>query len=246
MWVYQQTGTPAHLPEAAQQLPTGEAALLPQPQKTLPPERSAPEVPSPLQRHNTETRQKTYWLLVCAFLIGSGSAGVLLAFCEKQQPDWLQYYLQSWRGLFAAADAHTAASLFGMEYLTLAAAATLLFLMGFSALGPVLIFLFTMFYGLGNGTLFVQLLSDTALKKGTWLLLLAFLPAAAASAGLCTLGTDSLRVSSQIRVCSFLAAGPDREIVRPHGFIRQYLLTLTLFVPLCGISAALASIGSRL
>ena len=106
MWVYQQTGTPAHLPEAAQPLPTGEAALLPQPQKTLPPERSAPEVPSPLQRHNTETRQKTYWLLVCAFLIGSGSAGVLLAFCEKQQPDWLQYYLQSWRGLFAAADAH--------------------------------------------------------------------------------------------------------------------------------------------
>ena len=156
MWVYQQTGTPAHLPEAA---------LLPQPQKTLPPERSAPEVPSPLQRHHTETRQKTCWLLVCAFLIGSGSAGVILAFCEKQQPDWLQYYLQSWRDLFAAADAHTAASLFGMEYLTLAAAATLLFLMGFSALGPVLIFLFTMFYGLGNGTLFVQLLSDTALKK---------------------------------------------------------------------------------
>ena len=229
MWVYQQTGTPAHLPEAAQQLPTGEAALLPQPQKTLPPERSAPEVPSPLQRHNTETRQKTCWLLVCAFLIGSGSAGVLLAFCEKQQPDWLQYYLQSWRGLFAAANAHTAASLFGMEYLTLAAAATLLFLMGFSALGPVLIFLFTMFYGLGNGTLFVQLLSDTALKRDR-----------------CTLGTDSLRVSSQIRVCSFFAAGPDREIVRPHGFIRQYLLTLTLFVPLCGISAALASIGSRL
>lgn len=190
MWVYQQTGTPAHLPEAAQQLPTGEAALLPQPQKTLPPERSAPEVPLPLQRHNTETRQKTCWLLVCAFLIGSGSAGVILAFCEKQQPDWLQYYLQSWRDLFAAADAHTAASLFGMEYLTLAAAA--------------------------------------------------------ASAGLCTLGTDSLRVSSQIRVCSFFAAGPDREIVRPHGFIRQYLLTLTLFVPLCGISAALASIGSRL
>ena len=237
MWVYQQTGTPAHLPEAAQPLPTGEAVLLPQPQKTLPPERSAPEVPSPLQRHHTETRQKTCWLLVCAFLIGSGSAGVLLAFCEKQQPDWLQYYLQSWRGLFAAADAHTAASLFGMEYLTLAAAATLLFLMGFSVLGPVLIVLFTMF---------VQLLSDTALKRETWLLLLAFLPAAAASAGLCTLGTDSLRVSSQIRVCSFLAAGPDREIVRPHGFIRQYLLTLTLFVPLCGISAALASIGSRL
>ena len=37
MWVYQQTGMPAHLPETAQPLPTGEAVLLPQPQKTLPP-----------------------------------------------------------------------------------------------------------------------------------------------------------------------------------------------------------------
>ena len=111
MWVYQQTGTPAHLPEAAQQLPTGEAALLPQPQKTLPPERSAPEVPSPLQRHNTETRQKTCWLLVCAFLIGSGSAGVLLAFCESSSRTGCNITCKSWRGLFAAADAHTAASL---------------------------------------------------------------------------------------------------------------------------------------
>ena len=81
MWVYQQTGTPAHLPEAAQQLPTGEAALLPQPQKTLPPERSAPEVPLPLQRHNTETRQKTCWLLVSGFLrkAAAGLAAILPA-----------------------------------------------------------------------------------------------------------------------------------------------------------------------
>lgn len=246
MWVYQQIGS---LPEAAQPCSADETALLPQPQETLQTERSAPDTASPLppwQKRSTKERQKTCWLLVCAFLLGSGAAGVLLACCETQQPDWLQYYLQSWRGLFAAADAHAAASLFGTEYLTLAAAATLLFLLGFSALGPVLIFLFTMFYGLGSGTLFVQLFSGAALQKETWLLLLAFLPAAAASAGLCTLGTDSLRVSSQIRVCSFFTAGPEREIVRPHGFIRQYLLTLTLFVPLCGISAAFASISSRL
>ena len=96
MWVYQQTGTPAHLPEAAQQLPTGEAALLPQPQKTLPPERSAPEVPSPLQRHNTETRQKTCWLLVCAFLIGIWLSWRASGFLRKAAA-WtgLQYYLQS-------------------------------------------------------------------------------------------------------------------------------------------------------
>ena len=245
MWVYQQTGTPAHLPEAAQPLPTGETVLLPQPQKTLPPERSAPEVPSPLQRHHTETRQKTYWLLVCAFLIGSGSAGVLLASAKSS----------SRTGCNITCKAGAACLPLQMHILRLAFRNGISYAGcgrdpsvpdGLFRTGAGLIFLFTMFYGLGNGTLFVQLLSDTALKKGTWLLLLAFLPAAAASAGLCTLGTDSLRVSSQIRVCSFFAAGPDREIVRPHGFIRQYLLTLTLFVPLCGISAALASIGSRL
>ena len=116
---------------------------------------------------------------------------MILAFCEKQQPDWLQYYLQSWRDLFAAADAHTAASLFGMEYLTLAAAATLLFLMGFSALGPVVdLFVYDVLWAGKRDAVCVQLLSDTALKKETWLLLLAFLPAAAASAGLCTLGTE--------------------------------------------------------
>ena len=126
-----------------------------------------------------------------------------------------------------------------MEYLTLAAAATLLFLMGFSALGPVLIFLFTMFYGLGNGTLFVQLLPTMALKEKRGFCCLYFC-LRQLLLGLCTLGTDSLRVSSQIRVCSFLAAGPDREIVRPHGFIRQYLLTLT-FLCRCAAFLALAS-----
>lgn len=106
--------------------------------------------------------------------------------------------------------------------------------------------------GLVQGLFYAALLVVLSVPSGTLteeppLLRFAVLILCGSIGGLlCTLGTDSLRVSSQIRVCSFFAAGPDREIVRPHGFIRQYLLTLTLFVPLCGISAALASIGSRL
>ena len=111
--------------------------------------------------------RKTCWLLVCAFLIGSGSAGVLLAFCEKQQPDWLQYYLQSWRGLFAAADAHTAASLFGMEYLTLAAAATLLFLMGFCRTGAGFdLFCLRCSMGWETGRCLCSCFPDTDTEKG--------------------------------------------------------------------------------
>ncbi len=164
MWVYQQTGTPAHLPEAAQPLPTGEAALLPQPQKTLPPERSAPEVPSPLQRHHTETRQKTCWLLVCAFLIGSGSAGVLLAFCESSSRTGCNITCKAGAACLPL-QIHILRPAFrnGISYAGCGRDPSVPD--GLFRTGAGFDLLFTMFYGLGNGTLFVQLLSDTALKR---------------------------------------------------------------------------------
>ncbi len=100
----------------------------------LPPEQSAPEVPSPLQRHHTETRENLLAARLCLsdrLWLSWRASG----FLRKQQPDWLQYYLQSWRGLFAAADAQTAASFFGMQYLTLAFAATTLLLLGLFCTG---------------------------------------------------------------------------------------------------------------
>ena len=245
MWVYQQTGTPAHLPEAAQQLPTGEAALLPQPQKTLPPERSAPEVPSPLQRHNTETRQKTCWLLVCAFLIGSGSAGVLLALRKAAAglaailPAKLArpvcccrctYCGQPFRNGISYAGCGRDPSVPDGLFRTWA---------GFD------LFVYDVLWA-GNR----DAVCATAFRHGTEKRNVAS-AACISACGSCFCRAVHARhrfsAGEQPDPRLFLfAAGPDREIVRPHGFIRQYLLTLTLFVPLCGISAALASIGSRL
>ena len=191
-------------------------------------------------------RRNICWLLVAAFLIGSAASGILWSLSEEHLPDWLQFYLQSWRGLFTITDVHTSAGLFGAEYLSLTAAATLLLLSGFSALGPVLIFLFTMFYGLGFGLLFVQLLVGPISGKGIFLLLTASFPTAAAAAGLCFLGIEALCASNRIRAFSFFSAKGPQISARPGSLIRGYLLTIVLFLPLCGVSSALACMGSRL
>lgn len=66
---------------------------------------------------------------------------------------------------FSASGTHAAAAIFTAEYITLLAAATCLFLLGFSAFGPVLIVLFMMLYGAGNGILTVQLFPGQALAE---------------------------------------------------------------------------------
>ena len=184
-------------------------------------------------------------MLVCAFLLGSTAAGVIEAMCAAQPLDWTAHYFQAWSKLFAAAGPQATIDLFGIQYLTLVFAATFLLLLGFSALGPVLIFLFAMFYGLGSGMLTVQLFE---LQRNAGRLLVALLPAAVAADGLCIFGADALRVSGQIRACSFFT--PDfcagHERIRLNTLMRAYLLTIVLFLPLCGVSTALAAISSRL
>ena len=173
------------------------------------------------------------------------AAGVIQAMCAAQPLDWTAHYFQAWSKLFAAADPQATIDLFGIQYLTLVFAATVLLLLGFSALGPVLIFLFAMFYGLGSGMLAVQLFE---LQRNAGRLLVALLPAAVAADGLCIFGADALRVSGQIRACSFFT--PDfcagHERIRLNTLMRAYLLTIVLFLPLCGVSTALAAISSRL
>ncbi len=177
MWVYQQTGTQRALARSCASAAAAENAAA---QNNM--HRKCLHRCSIIRKPG----RKPCWLFVC-LSDRLWLAGVLLAFCEKQQPDWLQYYLQSWRGLFAAADAHTAASLFGMEYLTLTQATTLLFLMGFSALGPVFnLFVYDVLWAGKRDAVCAAAFRHGA-ERETWLLLLAFLPAAAASAGLCTL-----------------------------------------------------------
>ena len=87
-------------------------------------------------------------LLAAAFLLGTAAAGALQAVCDASQQEMLSYFLQCWCGLFSISATPSAAGLFCAEYAALAAAATLLLLLGLSAVGPVCIFLFTMLYGL--------------------------------------------------------------------------------------------------
>ena len=116
-------------------------------------------------------------LLAAAFLLGTVAAGALQAVCDASQQEMLSYFLQCWCGLFSVSAPTSAAGLFCAEYAALAAAATLLFLLGLSAVGPVCIFLFTMLYGLGNGLLSAQLLAGADGKSILALLLLG-IPAA--------------------------------------------------------------------
>lgn len=206
---------------------------------------TAPAAPVPARRGAAQAFPSS-GMLAAAFLAGSAAAGVLYALCNAPQLEWLRAYLQSWLALFSASGTHAAAAIFAAEYITLLAAATCLFLLGFSAFGPVLIVLFMMLYGAGNGILTVQLFSGTSLGGKALLLLLTAVPASAAAACLCLLGAAALRVSGRIRAYSFRTVHPGAERPGAAVLFRQYLLTLVLFLPLCGAAAGLACLESRL
>lgn len=249
MWVYQQTATDQEFtgqpcPEVGM-VPALVSAdpLTPELLDKQSPSQTRPSIQKSASRQISG--QKNCWLLVCAFLLGSMAAGVIQAICAAQPLDWTAHYFQAWSKLFAAADPQAMINLFGIQYLTLVFAATIFLLLGFSALGPVLIFLFSMFYGLGGGMLTVQLFD---LQRNAGKLLVALLPAAAAAEGLCIFGADALRVSGQIRACSFFTSDfcAGHERIRLNALMRAYLLTVVLFLPLCGVSTALTAISSRL
>lgn len=142
------------------------------------------------------------------FCWAPAAAGALQAVCDASQQEMLSYFLQCWCGLFSISATPSAAGLFCAEYAALAAAATLLLLLGLSAVGPVCIFLFTMLYGLGNGLLSAQLLAGADGKSILALLLLG-IPAACAASCLCMFGAAALQVSGRIRAYSFRkTAGP--------------------------------------
>ena len=152
MWVYQQTAADQEFtghpcPEVSMAPALGSAEPL---RPEFPDEGSPSQTRSSIQKSASRqiSGQKNCWLLVCAFLLGSTAAGVIQAMCAAQPLDWTAHYFQAWSKLFAAAGPQATIDLFGIQYLTLVFAATFLLLLGFSALGPVLIFLFAMFLSL--------------------------------------------------------------------------------------------------
>lgn len=183
-------------------------------------------------------------LLAAAFLLGTAAAGALQAVCDASQQEMLSYFLQCWCGLFSISAPTSAAGLFCAEYAALAAAATLLLLLGLSAVGPVCIFLFTMLYGLGNGLLSAQMLAGADGKSILALLLLG-IPAACAAGCLCMFGAAALQVSGRIRAYSFRKTA-GQACSGARELMGQYLLVIVVFLPLCGAATGLAYLGGKI
>ena len=156
----------------------------------------------------------------------------------------LSYFLQCWCGLFSISAPTSAAGLFCAEYAALAAAATLLLLLGLSAVGPVCIFLFTMLYGLGNGLLSAQLLAGADGKSILALLLLG-IPAACAAGCLCMFGASALQVSGRIRAYSFRKTA-GQACSGARELMGQYLLVIVVFLPLCGAATGVAYLSGKI
>lgn len=202
---------------------------------------AAPKPPQPVRRSGRKRRQPTRdcWMLAAAFLLGTAAAGWIQAMCDAQQLELLAYYLKVWQDLFAVPDFHGAARLFCAEYAALTVAATLLLWLGLSALGPALIFLFSMVYGLGSGLLFSRVFSGTGWTATVLLLLLTAVPGACAAACLCVFGASALQVSGRIRAYSFLHQG-GHAVCGARTLLGQYILTLVALLPLCGAATAAA------
>lgn len=165
MWVYQETKTNAAalvptLPEdtAGESLAEKEA-MTPvfKPLAELPPQKAPRRKPFQASRDCI--------LLAAAYLFGTLMAGVLQALCDAEEMETLAYYLDCWRGVFAASSTAQAVGLFGAELAVVLGAAAVFLLLGLSAVGPLPIFLFAMLYGTGSGLLSAQLLNSLGAKQ---------------------------------------------------------------------------------
>ena len=105
MWVYQETKTNAAalvpaLPEdtAGESLAEKEAMMLVSGRLTEMPPQKAP-------RRKPFQASRDCILLAAAYLFGTLMAGVLQALCDSEEMETLAYYLDCWRGVFAASSA---------------------------------------------------------------------------------------------------------------------------------------------
>ena len=136
MWVYQETETNAAalvptLPEdtAGESLAEKEAMTpVSKPLAEFPPQKAPRRKPFQASRDCI--------LLAAAYLFGTLMAGVLQALCDAEEMEMLAYYLDCWRGVFAASSTAQAVGLFGAELAVVLGAAAVFLLLGLSAVGP--------------------------------------------------------------------------------------------------------------
>lgn len=185
--------------------------------------------------------------LAGAYLFGALLSGVMLAF-SRQQPGTMALasaYLGHWARLFDLEQPGAVWGLFAAEYLTAAFGATILLLLGLSAFGPVLIYLFAMLFGLGVGAVGLQLYLQSGWRSALAGAALSGLPTAAAVTGLCLFGASALAVSSSLHRAAFARQTP-APIPAARTLLAQYAVLNVLFLPICGVSTALACLAGQL
>ncbi len=252
MWVYQQTEankTLALPPAPAARQPRQSAAGDSAPQAAAPfrkteaaPLRRAVPQEKP-RRHRGLSRECA--ALAASYLFGALLAGVMLALGREGERAWLAAYLANWTGLFTLDGPGAVWTLFGAEYLTAAAGATVLLLLGLSAAGPVLIYLFAMLFGLGVGAASLGLFLSAGWRQALFGLCFSGMPTAAAAAALCLFGASALAVSARLQQAAF-GRQELPALAGARGLLAQYLALNVLFLPLCGLSTALACLAAQL
>lgn len=246
MWVYPLDELPAPQDTSL----VAQKILEPQPAENAPQKNPSHETPlkAPL-RHARPPRRKTtpteHLFLAGAYLGGAAASGALQAVCNVQEQEMLHYFLDTWQGLFSSGS-ESALTLFRTEYIALGGMATLLLVLGFSALGPVFIFLTEFLYGAGNGFLIVQSCTSLNGKQILVLFLLGGIPAALAQGCLCLFGAYALRMSGTLHRYSFRKSNDGQALIGARVFLGQYALVMLLLLPLCGVATGLTLFGARL
>ena len=173
-------------------------------------------------------------------------AGVLQALCDAEEMETLAYYLDCWRGVFAASSTAQAVGLFGAELAVVLGAAAVFLLLGLSAVGPLPIFLFAMLYGTGSGLLSAQLLNSLGAKQ--LVLFFAHRQPADRAGGGCALFVRCLGSAGQ-QPHPRLSFGRGDKGSHPAGarlLVGQFALLAVCLCPLCGAATGLVCLANRL
>lgn len=259
MWVYQEPVSSKTLavPQAA---PAPADAARPDPAPFVPFVKekagassvSAQPAPAPVRRaalrrargHRQDLARECA-ILAASYLFGALLSGVALALGSGDEQAFLSAYLDNWSRLFTLDEPGAVWTLFGAEYLTAAGSVTLLLLLGLSAFGPVMIHLFAMLFGMGVGMVSLQLFLTSGWRHALLGLVLSGAPTAAAVAGLCLFGASALQVSGRLQRAAF-GRQELPSLVGARGLLAQYLVLNVLFLPVCGVSTALACLAGQL
>lgn len=246
MWVYQQPANTEPKPLAALPAPAAPAKRAGERVPFQKGEAASPARASkPVRTARGQEIPRACAALAAAYLFGTLLSGAALALCRAGEQAFFSAWLDSWASLFVLDGPGAVWTLFGAEYLTVALGAGLLLLAGLSAAGPVLIYLFAMLFGLGVGAAGLQLLLSAGWQSALPGLLLGGAPAAAAVTALCLFGASALAVSSRLQQAAFgRQAAPVPGTAR--ALLVQYLALNLLFLPLCGVSTALACLAGQL